>query len=103
MFQPVIPVVRDMYAHTFGEAIHLATIHAKYGGSHLEKALATTGETSRKDQKNADSGDTYMIYIGTPANNFDCLLNRVEVTYPYIKYYELPTTFLSIPVPPPEC
>ncbi|MEP6512575.1 MAG: hypothetical protein ABJA79_01805 [Parafilimonas sp.] len=43
VFKPAIPIISDALSHTFADAIHIATVHAKYGNNHLEKELATEG------------------------------------------------------------
>ncbi len=102
MFKPLIPVISDMYSHTFSEAIHLATIHAVYGTHHLEKALATTGESDSKDPKNIKSGETYNVHIGSSACIFNYLSDTIKPVYFLRPFYKLSNIFLSIPVPPPE-
>lgn len=102
MFKPIIPFISDIYSHAFGEAIHLATIHARYGNNHLEKALATTGKSNNKDQKNCNSGEINTVHISSPECIFDFRLNTSKLTFFFRRFYKLSTIFLSILVPPPD-
>ena len=103
MFKPLIPVIKDAYSHTFGEAIHLATVHAKYGSNHLEHALATAGaENNGKNQKNASPGENFQLHIKSPECLYDLCLFRIENSYSNIRIFKLSAIFLAKIVPPPR-
>ena len=103
IIKPLIPVVVNAWDHTFAEARHIATVHAKYGAHHLEKQLApeekdadgktqNTVKNSEPVQVHCKSLLTYSIVVGAiPLKQF----------HPYI-HQKLPLTSYAVTVPPPE-
>ena len=67
MLQPLIPVAIDCWQHTFAEAQHILTVHAKYGSNHLEKELAAASSENgnNKDQNSVKSEETTPVHIAT--------------------------------------
>ncbi|MEO6001453.1 MAG: hypothetical protein ABIN89_31665 [Chitinophagaceae bacterium] len=103
MLKPLIPVISDAYSHTFGEAIHLVSVHAKYGSNHLEQSLAKTGAENSKDQKNLNPGENFPFHIKTPECRFDFFQHRIHNNYTLIRFRKPSAIFLAKLVPPPKC
>ena len=53
ILKPLIPVAEDALMHCFGEAWHIATVHAAEGSNHVEKEISASGanDDSSKNQK----------------------------------------------------
>jgi hypothetical protein len=87
MFKPIMPLVSDAWSHTFAEAMHIATVHAKYGANHLEQQLASSQKDNPDNSKNQ---------------------NTVKAAEPVPKYYAvfklpmLQAVFISTLAPPPK-
>ncbi len=101
MFKPLIPIISDALSHTFAEAIHIATVHAKYGNNHLEKELADTN-ADNKDQNTAKSEEAFPVHVSTDNYDYRFYLNKIDRSYSDLKLNHLPAVFISMPVPPPK-
>ena len=101
MFKPLIPLISDMYAHTFGEAIHLATVHAKYGSNHLDRALAKAGNNT-KEQRNSSPVEVSMVHINASEYLYTFLADKILPLPFLITIEKLYTNCLSIFSPPPK-
>ena len=104
MFKPLIPVISDALSHTFGDAIHLATVHAVYGSNHVEKELAETGaDTDESKSQNTTKGQEPMpVHLSGEATTIDFTLNTTDKNYPSFLLYNLLATVLSKDAPPPK-
>ena len=101
MFKPFIPVVRDLYEHTFGEAIHLASVHAKYGSNHLDKALAKSGH-GNDAQKSSGNTEPYSFHLGSSPRTSDIKFDNIDSRFFLKRLTKWSAIFLAILAPPPK-
>lgn len=101
IFKPLIPVISDVYSHTFGEAIHLSTVHARYGSNHLDKALAKAGDNT-KEQRNSSLAKAAMVHINASAYIYIFHADKILPRYFLTTFEKLYTIFLSTFSPPPK-
>src|SRR4051812_12394578 len=75
VFQPLFLVAEDILSHTFAGAIHIATVHAKYGNNHVEVELAQTSSDNdcgkNHDSQKSEEQTSVHIFPGL----FDCHFN----------------------------
>ena len=103
IFKPLLPIVSDAYAHIFEEAIHLATVHAKYGNNHLNKDLAHDSDTSNASQKNTNFNENWTVHLDTCEKVYRFEMPSFAVSYGSLLFKELPDIYLIKFVPPPDC
>lgn len=78
MLHPLIPMVCDAWSHTFANAYHIATVHAKFGSRHLEKSLAKSSDSANKEKNSIKAGESPTVHI------------FINEYYPSIKYFHIP-------------
>lgn len=66
-FGQLMPIIKDAVSHTFAEAIHIATVHAKYGINHLSKEI---GESTQKGKKTDFSKYAESYEVHTKSDEF---------------------------------
>jgi hypothetical protein len=95
IFKPLLPIINDELAHTFAEAIHIATVHAIYGENHLQKELSDTATDSNGKTQNTVktedastphiwAADTYSPSFRLSISNNYCIasLNKITAVFP---------------------
>lgn len=103
MFKPLVPLVCDAWGHTFAEARHIASVHAKYGAHHLEKQLAATEqEGNGKTETNIKSFDTAPFHYAAAQAQAIVVYKPVKKQYRLFQQGNLSSTPSCIVVPPPE-
>ncbi len=102
MFQPLIPLVEDAFAHTFAEAYHIATVHAKYGNNHLEKDLATTSEGANKNQTSLKQDEVFAVHISAQQIDKEFIASSFKRSYLNSNAAKLPGSFMQVLAPPPK-
>ncbi len=104
VFKPAIPIISDALSHTFADAIHIATVHAKYGNNHLETELATEGSDNdnSKNQNTVKSEEQIPVHVPEDECTFDFSLNSFNKSYPVFKNYTLSAIFIAKQIPPPK-
>lgn len=60
-----MPIVSDELSNVFAEAIHVATMHAKYGSHYLEKELEKTDSDNNKNHNAGLPGKKLAVHIFT--------------------------------------
>lgn len=102
ILKPLIPVAEDTVMHFFGEAYHIATVHAAEGKDHVEKEMADSGKDDAfsKTQKIDKAEQSLHETIAGSAFNF-------TNPYPLLYHYSFLNQFLRniyIPYinPPPR-
>jgi hypothetical protein len=67
--KPVLPMIKDVVAHAFWNAKHVATVHQHDGGHHVhtEISKAAAEEQEKKDTSTSKASDPVSIHI--PANH----------------------------------
>ena len=103
MFKPLIPVLNDAYAHAFAQAIHEATVHARYGDNHLQKDLAAGADAENsKNQKACNPEDQYPVHVTTNTSDNQLHVERISSNYVLYRSSLIPPVFLSTIAPPPK-
>jgi hypothetical protein len=102
MFKPLMPLVSDVLSHVFAEAIHIATVHAKYGSHHLEKELAKTAGDNSKNHNAVLSEENLTVHISTNEYSYYFYSGRQNKNYPVLKLHNIEDIFISKQVPPPK-
>jgi hypothetical protein len=102
MFKPLIPVISDVYSHVFSEAIHLATVHARYGSNHLAKDLANNSEGNGATQKNLNPDESSLVHVNITENIYNFCIDEAIIGYSSFQTICLPEIYLLRFVPPPD-
>jgi hypothetical protein len=100
--KPLIPIATDLLSHTFAEAIHLATVHAKYGNDHLEKEMANTGAENNKNQTAVKSEEIFITHISVKNYAYHINIKKLSKYYPNLKQGKIESIFILTPAPPPK-
>jgi hypothetical protein len=100
ILKPLIPVAEDALMHCFGEAWHIATVHAAEGSNHVEKEISASGanDDSSKNQKTDKTEqaihETAINYALIPLNPCpsirDYAFRKESVTNIYIDFINPP-------------
>ena len=103
MFKPLIPVLNDAYAHAFAQAIHEATVHARYGNNHLQKDLAAGADSENsKSQKACNFEEQYPVHVTTNTSDDQMYIEPVSRNYVLYRSSLIRPIFLSTIAPPPK-
>ncbi len=103
MLKPLIPIISDELSHSFSEAIHISTVHAKYGSHHLEKELAASAnDNAGKNQSQMTPGEQVLVHIGSDELKYNFALKVSLQDYSLCKPFKLSTVFISKEGPPPK-
>lgn len=103
VLKPVIPMITDAVSHTFANAVHMDTVHAKYGNNHLESELAAAGENdNNKDQNSLKVQDQVPVHFAEDQKNLVFSVKESSGAYPDTKVDNFPSVFLSKHLPPPK-
>lgn len=104
MFNPLMPIVADALAHTFAEAIHEATVHARYGEHHLSAEIAATGadNDNTKHQNSLKAEDPVPVHLASVEPSFNIFFNPVVSIYYNQDDHKFSSIFILNPVPPPR-
>jgi hypothetical protein len=104
VFQPLIPIICDAFAHTFENEIHLATIHAHYGSNHLETTLAEAGADSKNNEKHAtlNNEEPFPVHFSEEVYVNLFSLKNIPVKHPVANLSLLPFAFIAKQFPPPK-
>ena len=62
LLKPIVPIVADTFSHTFGESIHLSTVHMVYGADHAEKEVSTENNKSKKSGDHSIKADDFSQF-----------------------------------------
>lgn len=101
--KPLIPVAIDAWDHTFAEARHIVTVHAKYGAHHLEKQLAAEEkDADGKTQNTTKNAEPVQVHCKSQLT-YSIVASAIPLKqyHPYI-HQKLPLAFYAITAPPPE-
>ena len=103
--RPVLPVISDMLSHSFTEAEHISTVHAKYGSHHREIEIAATANESNGSKKNTHTLAN-EVSLTEHVVTEECTIGIIWEQTP--KYFcplrpgDLITKYLPVFTPPPE-
>jgi hypothetical protein len=102
MFQPVMPVVMDVIAHTFYEQQHIMMVHEVHGKFHIHSELANSLHQSDKEKSN-DLRYEVTEYVHVMPAIFKSQLHTLYTGSMYLSYSCFyPITYRDIDVPPPK-
>ncbi len=104
MLRPLLPIVSDAWGHTFNEAIHIATVHAKYGANHLQSVMADNAAqhaTGDKNQTTSKPAPAAPWHIPAKAATYSITQPTNKNRYTVLKCERIPG-FISITAPPPK-
>jgi hypothetical protein len=103
IFKPVLPIINDAFSHLFAEAIHIATVHAKYGANHLQKEIAETcaDNDKSKTQNTVKVEDLVTVHVCTGEYNYACYFGK-DKNYNTATLSPIAEIFLSFESPPPK-
>ena len=104
MLKPLIPIVSDAMSHALNGAIHVSTVHAKYGSNHLDEELADTASdnTNSKNQNTVKSEEPLPVHISTKECKYDFNVNTSDKQYFDFKSHKLLSVFILKHGPPPK-
>lgn len=104
MLKPLIPVISNAMSHGFDEAIHISTIHAKYGSNHLQVELAntTSEDGSSKNQNTVKSEEPLPVHIGAKECKYDFNVRSFNKQYFDFKSHQLLNVYILKHSPPPK-
>ena|SRR3569833_515250 len=103
MLKPLMPLMCDAWDHAFAEANHIATIHARYGANHAEKAVATGEQNdTNKNQNTTKTNETVPVHVAgeEPAGHIAVL--EMTVPYPVLTSSIPPMIVPATPGQPPK-
>jgi len=103
MLRPLMPLLGDAWDHAFAESIHIATVHAKYGANHLEKAMADAGaDNNSKNQNTVKSVEVVPVHVPEEAVAIHFYFENVVSNYNRLQPCKTPPVFVSCHYPPPK-
>lgn len=108
MARPFLPLLSDVWSHTFSETIHIAKVHARYGANHLEKELAAAEKENNNASKNtAGVKTTEPVPVHLPGEILTCLFLQKQHNFYHSPKNEsglLPGFIKALAHPPsPNC
>ncbi len=104
LLKPIIPVVNDVFAHTFYKLEHLATVHYENGKYHLhtelEKQDSENTPLKNNSTKTSDS-ETLLFHLKNETDTF--VIDRICVSQISFPYANIPVGISpKILTPPPQ-
>jgi hypothetical protein len=102
MFKPVVPIIADIFAHTFNEQQHILLVHEVHGKFHIHQELANAGQQSEHEKSNEQKAGIEEYINETPLIFQIFLTSHLFGTYlTYIDYYPI-THYRDAHYPPPQ-
>lgn len=94
----------DCWSHTFAEAQHIITVHAKYGSNHLEKELAAENSDNKnnKDQSAAKPEETTPVHIAVAEYKYEYFSPKLTTSFSALTLLKIPPVFIAKHIPPPK-
>ncbi len=104
IISPAMPLLTDVVAHNFNQAVHISTVHMVYGKNHVDNEIAEEASKSKKsnNESNLKSLETIAVHL---------LQNGIQISFENISYKSISPRFLvnKLPfwfpvqtVPPPD-
>ena len=97
----VVPILSDALSHTFAKAIHIATVHARYGSNHLGKELENTNQNSNKNNS-TKSTESFEVHILAEETIYNFYQEENVTDFISCNVQNLPAVFISTTSPPPK-
>lgn len=102
MLKPLIEITADALSHTFAEAYHIQTVHAKYGNNHVELALADTAADNDTKNNSTKTAEQITVHISVEENNTIANLVTTLTNYGNNEPAKLPIVPIGMQIPPPK-
>ena len=103
VFQPLIPIICDAVDHTFEDAVHVATVHAKYGANHVELELASYGsDKNNKDHNAVRTEEMVQSHFAEDEYSINLPATNIYTKYFMSSFLNLSHVFISKQSPPPK-
>lgn len=103
LIKPVLPLIKDVLAHTFFKTSHMAAVHYENGRYHLHMELSEEAKkTESKQTPSVSNNDVFAFHIKSDNLKLHPFYKSIsEINSPYINV----STDVKIPIPmlPPEC
>jgi len=102
ILKPLLPILSDVYSHTFAEVIHITTVHAKYGSNvayYLAKAFSYY---NIKHQTTPKSDDPFPFHVFADYSDMNLIIKKDTASYCLFKQYTLPSVCILKHTPPPR-
>lgn len=104
ILRSIIPLASDALAHTFENAYHIATVHAKYGANHLETELAknSADDNENKNQQNNKWQQEISFHISANEMENNLFINFCTTAYCCYLNPHFKNAFMQRHFPPPN-
>lgn len=104
MCKPIIPLVQDIWAHTFYEQEHIATVHHQNGQNHVHYEVKKANEDKNGDKsskaKSSDSDTSFHFNLVSKLVFNTNKPTLVQTDFDQLNI--LPVVFTDINLPPPK-
>jgi hypothetical protein len=97
-----MPLISDELSHVFAEAIHIATVHAKYGSHHLEKELEKTASDDSKNHNAVLSEVNLTVHIPANECSYCFYAGSQNKNYAVLRLHNIEDIFILKQAPPPK-
>ncbi len=103
MFKPVMPLLSDMFQHTFNEKQHILLVHEVHGKFHIHQELANAGNQTEQQKSHELKVEVEQYFNIIPAI-FKIVLGAYYQGNAYLSYaYHYPVIiYRDIHYPPPK-
>lgn len=104
MFQPLIPLICDAFAHTFENELHIATVHVHYGNNHLETALIEANTEGKSEESHAalNSEEPFPVHFAKDSCAIIFTVTDIPVKHAVANLSLLSFVFIAKQFPPPK-
>ena len=100
ILKPLVPVLCDIWSHEFSEIEHISTVHAKYGGHHLQKDLENNG--SEKNQSTLKFDDQVSFHVAKDEYKLHDKCFLIDKEFFPLQIHKPYPVFISKHIPPPK-
>ena len=104
IISPALPLLADVVAHNFNQAVHISTVHMVYGAQHVENEMAAENEKSAKGghqspERDVENIAVHLLQSCMHLSFVHCIL---IADFPPFMVNKLPLWFAFQNVPPPN-
>jgi hypothetical protein len=102
LIKPLMPVIKDVLAHTFYNLEHMATVHYENGKYHIHTELSAEHDNSEKKNNTDSMYETLAQHVPLTNQNINFQITELtEDMYPSTFTFIL-TGFIRLNSPPPR-
>jgi hypothetical protein len=102
IFKQLEPIAADALSHIFAEAIHLATVHAKYGNHHLGSELETAARDNNKNNNTILQQANFAVHISTNDCRYHFYSPAQYKNHPFLATPDIEDIIICTQTPPPK-